>query len=94
MKYLILTASILLSIAAYAQAPAQPASEPAPVAAPTTPSPQIAPAATPATGPTVWSVMDLDKRDLQDIDGYVKGCLKPSADALVELLNRKIKVVK
>lgn len=88
MKYLIL-AVLLLSTVAYAEDDI-PMSAPQPPS--TAPNP-IAPAATPAQ-PTLWAIMDLDKRDLNDINGWAQSCPKSVADPLIALLNQKIKALK
>jgi hypothetical protein len=96
MKYLILTV-LLFSTGAYAaDAPTGASGEPSSVsAAAPQPSPQTAPppAAVPVQ-PTSWAVMDLDKRDLQDINNWAQSCPKQSADPFIALLNAKIKALK
>lgn len=88
MKYLIL-AALLLSTAAHAE---DSIPMPAPPPPSTAPNP-LAPAAAPVQ-PTSWAIMDLDKRDLNDINGWAQSCPKSVADPLIALLNAKIKALK
>lgn len=100
MKYLILTAAVMFSTAAFAedatQAPAAPASEAAATPATAQPEPPKAtpaPAAAPVQ-PSVWVWSDIDAGDLANLNACAQELPKRIADQWISRLSQHIKAVK
>lgn len=97
MKYLILTAALLLSTAAYAEEGQNPGPDspliteaPAPAhTSPTVPVPAVPPAQ-----PSVWVWADIDAGDLANLNACAQELPKRIADQWINRLSQHIKAVK